>query len=97
MLFKKSWLMTNVFDSGDDGLEEEGVVKYITDIPEAEHRWYVEMTAIFQYKGAFYGIPWHKGLTENQENEYLPGVSDHPVIPEYHEVEKVVKVWEPIK
>lgn len=97
MLFKKSWLQTNVFDTGDDVPEPSGTVRIVTEVTGPKHRWYNEMTTVFEYKGKFYGCPWQQGLTEMQENEYLEYAKDDVEIPEYQEVEKVVKVWEPVK
>lgn len=97
MFFKKSWLMTNVFDMGEDVPEAEGAVRVVTDVAGPKHRWYTEMTTVFEYKGKFYGCPWQEGHTEMQENEYLEYTKDDVELPEYRLVEKIVKSWEPVK
>lgn len=96
MLFKKSWLLTNVFDMGKDVPEPEGIVKIVTEVSGSRHRWYTGMTTVFEYQGKFYGCPWQKGHTEEQDNQYLESAQDTVELPEYRVVEKIVKVWEPV-
>lgn len=35
-----------------------------------EGRWTKRLTAMFEYKGMYYGLTYDRGLTECQENEY---------------------------
>ena len=39
-------------------------------LERGEGRWMKHLTAMFEYKGKYYGIDYDKGLTERQENEY---------------------------
>lgn len=59
-------------------------------------RWSIYYEIIFEYKGKFYRTSYGEGATECQDErpwEYQKEVE----CTEVHQVEKTVKVWEPIE
>lgn len=50
-----------------------------------EGRWMKHLTAMFEYKGKYYGLSYDEGLTERQENEYWKQV------PKLYEKKQVVR------
>lgn len=59
-------------------------------------RWSILHDIIFEYEGKFYKASYSVGATEEQDEgpwEY----EDEIECAEVHQIEKVVKVWEPVK
>lgn len=54
------------------------------EITCGQGRWYEHVTAVFEYKGKYYGLSYDRGLTECQENEYWKQV------PKLYEKKQVV-------
>lgn len=80
-------MLENIFDG------EESVV---CDVEGPKSRWYTAMIRIFVFEGHFYGVKWNRGATENQANEYLDPAGPTVELDEYVQMEKIIKVWEPI-
>lgn len=55
------------------------------EITHGSGRWTEQVTAIFEYKGKYYGLSYDRGLTECQENEYWKQV------PKLYEKKQVVR------
>ena len=88
--FKKQWLLDNVLDDEGEGVEN------LEEIVGPKHRWYEEMTTIFSFEGKFYAVKWNRGLTEEQENEYLEHEPEDVELPEMAQVEVTVLKWKPV-
>jgi hypothetical protein len=57
-------------------------------------RWAATYEIVFQHEGKFYQTQYREGLTEYQDEELWP--VEFLECPEVHQVEKIVKVWEPV-
>lgn len=76
------------------GEDVEGFEK-VADIEQGDSRWFRRMLSLFRFEGVVYGIPWRKGLTENQEDEYPTDGQSGPSIEfsAYEPVEVMVVEW----
>lgn len=61
-------------------------------------RWENHYEGIFKHKpsGKHYTVSWSEGATECQETELFAYAGDEVEFIEVHQVEKTVKVWEPV-
>lgn len=85
-------------DTGEELTEKE--LKYlvwdcnIVDQQEGpDRRWYRSVETVVEIDGRFFLIPWDRGLTEIQENEFW----EQPFEVEKYEYEKTIKVVEWIR
>ncbi len=61
----------------------------------SEHRWSTYWRCRVEYQGRSYWLIYQEGNTENQD--YVESFDDAEVeMTEIHEVEKLMKVWEPV-
>ena len=88
------------YDAGEEFTEEE-ISKSLFEFPEVHeeqgecHRWTQAMTTYINVSGRLFRIDWMRGLTEDQEDEYL----DQPVEVRQKTYQKMVTVTEyiPVK
>lgn len=52
------------------GFEDKDNYEFIETVEGEDHRWDREMEDIVKIKDKYYAIPWRRGLTEEQENDY---------------------------
>jgi hypothetical protein len=59
-------------------------------------RWNIYYEGVFKHieSNKFYSTGWSLGATENQWKK--PFEYEEPTLTEVHQVEKIVKVWEPV-
>ncbi len=59
---------------GEDSIETPlGDFVRVKSLRGSRHRWYDEMEEIYKSpSGRLYALPWQRGHTESQENEYQP-------------------------
>lgn len=72
-------------DFVDEKVVEERLVEH--------RRWYVRTELVVEIDGKFWRGSYDKGATESQETEWDKEIE----LTEVHQVEKTVKVWEPVK
>ena len=61
-----------------------------------QHRWTIDYVAVFQHvpSGRYYSLRWTEGATEMQDQDPFDYEDPNPV--EVQQVERTVKVWEPV-
>ena len=59
-------------------------------------RWSVRYARIFEHEGKFYKTSYRVGATEQQDESPYEHEADEIECQEVHQVEKLVKAWEPV-
>jgi len=90
MKFKNKFMQSVVYEENVD------VVVLEDNIVETS-RWSEIHVMTFSYKDKFYQSSYSRGLTEMQDESPYEYDGDEIDCTEVHKVEKLVKVWEPVK
>lgn len=59
-------------------------------------RWSVHHKVVFPFEGKFYTTEYSVGATESQDERPFEYAADEIECPEVREVEKLMKMWEPL-